>query len=139
MEQQSGATQTQRWLDLPNEEEDVFTFQVTQLFEPLVSLHGVLQERLETRQGVEVPPCERARRLGAAAKLWACTCREVGGGKLGELPGHPGPDGVAGKSPGGHLKGCGPNNNNNKKIKPSGAPANDVLAWRTRLELYRRS
>lgn len=84
------------------EEEEVFTFQVAQLFKPLVSLHGVLQEGLETRHGVEVPPCERARRLVAASKLWARTCRKVWGGKLGELPGHPGPDGVAGKSPGGY-------------------------------------
>lgn len=37
---------------------EVFTFQVTQLFESLVSLHGVLQERLETSHGVEVAPCE---------------------------------------------------------------------------------
>lgn len=42
-----------------------------------------------------MPPCEGACRLGATSKLWAGASWEVGGRKLGELPGHTGPDGVA--------------------------------------------
>lgn len=41
-----------------------------------------------------MPPCEGACRLGTRPKLGACTGWEVGVRKLGELPGHPGPDGV---------------------------------------------
>lgn len=63
----------------------------------MVSLHGVLQEGLEPGHGVVMAPCERACGLSATSKLRACTSWEVRGRKLGELPGHPGPDGVAGK------------------------------------------
>lgn len=64
-----------------------------------------------------MPPCEGARVLSATPKLRACTSWEVGGRKLGELPGHSGPDGVAEKHLG-HLKGRG---------KAIGAPTNGVL------------
>lgn len=57
----------------------------------------MLQKGLEPCHGVVVPPCERAGGLSATSKLWACTSWEVRGRKLGELPGHPGPDGVARK------------------------------------------
>lgn len=40
-----------------------------------------------------MPPCQGASRLSTASKLWACPSWEVWGRKLGELPGHPGPDG----------------------------------------------
>lgn len=83
----------------------------------MVSLHGVLQKRFKTCHGVEMPPCEGACRLSTTSKLWACTSWEVGGRKLGELPGHPGPDGVAEKHLG-HLKGRG---------KLIGVPTNSVL------------
>lgn len=72
----------------------------------------MLQEGLETRHGVELPPREGARRLGTASKLWAGAGWQVGVRKLGELPGHPGPDGVGRKTglprgEGGYLKGSG--------------------------------
>lgn len=78
----------------------VLTFQVTWGFQTLVCLHWVLQEGFETCHGIEMPPCEGARGLGTTSKLWACTSWEIRGRELGELPGHPGPDGVAVKSPG---------------------------------------
>lgn len=67
-----------------------------------------------------MPPCERACRLSATSKLWACTSWEVRGRKLGELPGHPGPDGVARRKKKhlGHLEGRG---------KPTRGPTNGEL------------
>lgn len=53
-----------------------------------------------------MPPCEGACRLSTTSKLWACTSWEVRGWKLGELPGHPGPDGVAEKKTPGALEGA---------------------------------
>lgn len=50
--------------------------------------------------------CDRARGLIATSKLWAGPSWEVWCWKLGELPGHPGPDGVAEKHLE-HLKGRG--------------------------------
>lgn len=59
-------------------------------------------------------PCERACRLSTSSELWACASWEVGGRKLGELPGHPGPDGVAERHLG-YLKG---------RVKLTGEPTN---------------
>lgn len=74
------------------------SFHFTRVFQTLVSFHGVLQEGLQTCHGVVVPPCQGACGLIATSKLWACPSCEVRGGKLGELPGHPGPDGVSEKN-----------------------------------------
>lgn len=74
--------------------EEAPIFYITWGFGTLVSLYGVLQEGFQTRHRGEMPPCERACRLGTTSKLCACTSWDVGVRKLGELPGHPGPDGV---------------------------------------------
>lgn len=73
------------------------SFPFTCVFQAVVSLHGVLQEGLETCHGVVVSSSERACGLIATSKLWASPSWEVGCWKLRELPGHPGPDGVAEK------------------------------------------
>lgn len=73
----------------------VLTFHVPRELQTKVCLHGVLQKGLEPRHGVVMPPREGACRLSATSKLRARAGWEVRGRELGELPGHPGPDGVA--------------------------------------------
>lgn len=69
---------------------ELVTFGVTWVLQTVVPLHGVLQEGFQPSHGVDVSTCERACRLSATSKLWACPSGEVRGHKLSELPGHPG-------------------------------------------------